>query len=92
MMREALLKLGIVEELDAVHETDAQFTSRHIRNALQFTWVTMTAYVAWHAYAAWDATHTLACTQASAMSSALSMLPIAGISVAIAHLNRRVNG
>ena len=91
-MREVLLKLGMVEELDAVVETDAQFTSRHIRNALQFTWMTMTAYVAWRAYAAWDTTHTVACAQNSALTALLSMLPIAGISVAIAHLNRHLHG
>ena len=92
MVREALLKLGMIEELDDVVETEAQFASRHIRNALQFTWMTMTAFVAWRTYDAWQSTHAAACTQLGALNALLMMLPIAGISVAIAHLNRRING
>ena len=91
MVKSALLKMGIVEEAQNVQETEAQFSARHIRAALQFTWVTLTAYIGWRTYEAWDQTHQLACAGVAAQSSILAMLPIAGVSVAIAHLNRRVN-
>lgn len=91
-MRTALLKLGIVEELGAIEETAAQRASRSIRGALQFTWATMTAYLAWKTYVAWDQTHTVACAQTAAFGGVLLLMPIAGVSVAIAHLNRRING
>ena len=92
MMRTALLKLGVVEELDPIFETAAERASRKVRAALQFTWATMSAYLAWKTYAAWDQTHTVACTQYAAITNALLLAPIGGIAVAFAHLNRRFNG
>ena len=91
MLKEALLKLGVVEELDPIYETASERTARKVRAALQFTWATMTAYVAWKTYTAWDQTHTFACTQYAALSNTLLVAPIGGIAVAIAHLNRRIN-
>ena len=91
-MKSALLKLGILQELDAVYETVAQRSARNVRAALQFTWATMTAYFAWRTYAAWEATQSVACAQTAVCSTALVLLPIGGVSVAIAHLNRRING
>lgn len=90
MVRDALLKLGVVEELDPMPETAAERAARKVRAALQFTWATMSAYLVWKTYAAWDQTHTLACTQYAAMSNALLLAPIGGIAVAIAHINRRL--
>lgn len=92
MMKATLLKFGLIEELDAIHESVEQRSSRSIRGALQFTWATMSAYLAWRCYLAWDQTQTIACVQSAALSTALLLLPIAGVSVAVAHLNRRING
>ena len=92
MMKNTLLKLGLIEELDALYETAAQRSSRSVRTALQFTWATMSAYLAWRMYIAWEQTGTVACVQSAAMSTTLLLLPIAGVAVAVAHLNRRING
>lgn len=91
-MKTALKLLGIVEELDPVVETAAERSARGIRRALQFTWATMTAYLGWRIFVAWDETQTVACVQAVALSTTLLLLPVAGVAVAIAHLNRRLNG
>ena len=86
----ALKLLGIVEELDPVAETAAERSSRGVRAALQFTWATMSAYLGWRMFVAWDQTQTLACVQVTALSTTMLLLPIAGVAVAIAHLNRRL--
>lgn len=91
-MKSALVRLGIVEELDPVNETAAERSSRGVRAALQFTWATMSAYLGWRMFVAWDQTQTVACVQAAALSTTLLLLPMAGIAVAVAHLNRRLNG
>ena len=91
-MKTALKFFGIVEELDPVAETAAERSARGVRAALQFTWATMSAYLAWRMFNAWDQTQTVACVQAAAFSTTLLLLPVAGIAVAIAHLNRRLNG
>ena len=91
-MKTALKFLGIVEELDPGAETAAERSSRGVRAALQFTWATMSAYLGWRMFIAWDETQSIACVQTAAVATTLLLLPIAGISVAIAHLNRRLNG
>ena len=90
-MKTALKFFGIVEELDPVAETAAERSSRSVRAALQFTWATMSAYLGWRMFNAWEQTQTFACVQAAALSTTLLLLPVAGIAVAIAHLNRRLN-
>lgn len=90
MMKEALLKFGIVEALDPVLETAAERTSRKVRAALQFTWATMSAYLVWRTYSAWDQTHAIGCTRLAAISTTMLLAPIGGIAVAIAHINRHL--
>lgn len=91
-MKAALVRLGIVQELDPVIESAAERSARSIRSALQFTWATMSAYLGWRMFNAWEQTQTVACVPATALSTTLLLLPIASIAVAIAHLNRRLNG